>query len=336
MNYANNLSTARWFLNLVIVMVVMLLSVQGTPAQDSSSGLFGKTWTLTEMEGRKFSADKPNIIFDREQKRVSGSGGCNRFSGTVEIDGSKMKFSRLIITKMACLDAELQNVETTFLRLLETTTRFELQANTLQLYANDSLVLAFAEQTADSQTAVPAGTADLKGTSWQLVKFQSSDGQTLVPDDKSKYTITFGTDGRVSARIDCNRGSGTWKSAGPNQLEFGPLALTRAMCPPGSLHDRIAKDWSAVRSYLIKDGHLFLSLMADGGTYEFEPIGGSAAAGSAEARVTGTISYRQRIALTPTAVVEVKLLDVSRAGAQAITIAEQTIKPSWTASADFV
>jgi len=27
-----------------------------------------------------------------------------------------------------------------------------------------------------------------------------------------------------------------------------------------------------VRSYMIKDGHLFLSLMADGGTYEFEPI----------------------------------------------------------------
>jgi hypothetical protein len=26
-----------------------------------------------------------------------------------------------------------------------------------------------------------------------------------------------------------------------------------------------------VRSYVIKDGHLFLSLMADGGAYEFEP-----------------------------------------------------------------
>jgi heat shock protein HslJ len=80
---------------------------------------------------------------------------------------------------------------------------------------------------------------------------------------------------RMSARIDCNRGRGTWKSFGPNQLEFGPLALTRAMCPPESLHDRIVKDWGFVRSYVIKDGHLFLSLMADGGIYEFEPIGGS-------------------------------------------------------------
>ena len=114
--------------------------------------------------------------------------------------------------------------------------------------------------------------AGLGGTAWQLVKFQGSDDKTLTPDDKAKYTITFGTDGGVSARIDCNRGRGTWKPSGPNQLQFGPLALTRAMCPPGSLHDRIAKDWELIRSYTIRDGHLFLALMADGGIYEFEPL----------------------------------------------------------------
>ena len=82
------------------------------------------------------------------------------------------------------------------------------------------------------------------------------------------------------------RERGTWKSSGPNQLQFGPLALTRAMCPPGSLHDRIAKHWEFVRSYVIKDGHLFLSLMADGGIYEFEPMGGSK---PAAIKVTGRV-----------------------------------------------
>jgi heat shock protein HslJ len=219
------------------------------------------------MEERKFSADKPNIEFNRDQKRVSGSSGCNRFSGTFEIHGSMMKFSRIAATKMACLDVELQQVETTFLMLLETTTRFGVEGNTLRLYAIHGPVLVFGERAS-------TGSTDLNGTSWQLVKFQSSDEKTLVPDDKSKYTITFGSDGRVSARIDCNRGSGTWKSPGSNQLRLGPLMLTRAMCPPGSLHDRIVKDWSAVRSYAIRDGHLFLSLMADGGIYEFEPTSG--------------------------------------------------------------
>ena len=119
----------------------------------------------------------------------------------------------------------------------------------------------------------PAGTnpAPLAGTSWQLVRFQGGDGAVVTPDDGSKYTLTFSGDGAVAARIDCNRGRGTWKSASPGQLALGPLALTRAMCPPQSMHDRIVKQWSSIRSYVIKDKHLFLSLMADGGIYEFQP-----------------------------------------------------------------
>src|SRR5882724_9255831 len=88
-----------------------------------------------------------------------------------------------------------------------------------------ALTLAFlcgaCPQTSRQDTA-----SGLGGTSWQLVKFQSSDDKTLTPDDKSKYTIAFGTDGRGSR---CNRGSGTWKSAAPNQLQFGPMA-SRARC----------------------------------------------------------------------------------------------------------
>lgn len=112
----------------------------------------------------------------------------------------------------------------------------------------------------------------LAGTSWRLVKFQGSDEKTLTPDDGAKYTIEFADGGRLNARIDCNRGSGMWKSGGPNQLQFGPLALTRAMCAAPSMHDQIVKQWENIRSYVIKDGHLFLSLMADGGIYEFEAI----------------------------------------------------------------
>src|SRR5215831_11850711 len=113
--------------------------------------------------------------------------------------------------------------------------------------------------------------SDLRDTSWQLVKFAGGDDKILTPDDPAKYTVAFQSDGVVNVRIDCNRGHGTWKSSGPNQIELGRLALTRAMCPPAPLNERLAKDWQYVRSYVFKDGHLFLSLMADGGNYEFEP-----------------------------------------------------------------
>ena len=52
----------------------------------------------------------------------------------------------------------------------------------------------------------------LQGTSWHLVRFQGGDGTILTPDDRSKYTLQFGADRRLAARIDCNRGSGIWKT----------------------------------------------------------------------------------------------------------------------------
>ena len=42
--------------------------------------------------------------------------------------------------------------------------------------------------------------------------------------------------------------------------------------PAESLHDQIVKQWGHIRSYVLKDGHLYLSLTADGGIYEFEPV----------------------------------------------------------------
>ncbi len=132
----------------------------------------------------------------------------------------------------------------------------------------------------------PSAATRLSGTPWQLVRFQGGDGKVVTPDDRSKYTIDFGPDGRLAVRFDCNRGAGAWKASGPSQIEFGLLALTRAMCPPGSMHDQLVKHWSFVRSYVMRDGRLYLSLMADGGIYEFEPRTISEAAAGTTARFT--------------------------------------------------
>ena len=116
----------------------------------------------------------------------------------------------------------------------------------------------------------PVHLAGIGDTSWRLVKFQGGDGGVLTPDDKAKYTVAFTNSGDVTVRFDCNKGRGSWILNGPNQVRFGPLAITRTVCPPGSLHDHLVKQWSLIRSYTLKDGRLYLSLMADGGSYELE------------------------------------------------------------------
>ncbi len=107
----------------------------------------------------------------------------------------------------------------------------------------------------------------LSGTSWQLVKFQGPDESTFAPEDRSKYTITFGRDGRVVARVDCNRASSTWKVTANGKLQFGSWSRTNAKCDSGSLHDQIVSEGADVENFAIKDGHLFLSGMDGGGYY---------------------------------------------------------------------
>jgi para-nitrobenzyl esterase len=130
------------------------------------------------------------------------------------------------------------------------------------------LLAGCASPPASSPGAAPAG---LEGTSWRLVQINMSDGGTRPAIERSRYTIGFGTAGVLNVRFDCNRGRGSWTSSAPGNLEFGSLALTRALCPTGSLHDELVRQWPHVRSYLVKDGRLFLVLMADGGTIELEP-----------------------------------------------------------------
>lgn len=72
-------------------------------------------------------------------------------------------------------------------------------------------------------------------------------------------------------------------------------------------------------------GLIWVSLIAACGMPDYEKT--SPQQRSSSGMVSGTVSYRERIALPPDAVVEVVLLDVSGMDVAAVAIAEQTIDP---------
>lgn len=135
-------------------------------------------------------------------------------------------------------------------------------------------VLACLMFPACAQTSDP-----LAGTDWRLVDFQSMDDAigTIRPADPSAFTMRLDRDGTVSMRLDCNRATGSWSSepstdGESGRFEFGQLASTRALCPPPNLDERIVRDAQFVRGYVLRDGRLYLSLMADAGIYAWEPV----------------------------------------------------------------
>jgi putative lipoprotein len=239
----------------------------GTSRQESLQGTY---WRAVELAGASVPSLPPrreaHLVF-QPGGRFSGSDGCNRIMGSYTLKGEGVTFGQAGGTQMACPDTA--DVERRFRSALKGTSHWRIVGSRLELLGATGEPLAVFER--GQPAPPPVSASPLQGTTWQLVKFHGGDGTTLTPDDRTKYTLEFAAGGHLATRVDCNRGTGTWKATGSSQLDLGPLALTRVKCPEGSLHDQIVRQWTFIRSFLIKDGHLVLVLLADGGTYEFEP-----------------------------------------------------------------
>lgn len=104
--------------------------------------LEGTEWRLVDIGGQPSPAGAdstrhPGFTLLAEGRKVQGSAGCNRMTGTYKLDGEKLKFGPLATTRMACPDMQ---TETAFLKALGATTRYEVSGSSLTLYGADTAV----------------------------------------------------------------------------------------------------------------------------------------------------------------------------------------------------
>jgi heat shock protein HslJ len=107
-------------------------------------------------------------------------------------------------------------------------------------------------------TSADQARAQLVGVTWQLEAIERDSGGVVTVDDPSRYTARFREDGRVTVRSDCNLCAGTFH-LDKTALVIGPLACTRAACPPGSLDGAYEAALSTVSGFTVSDGTLVLA-----------------------------------------------------------------------------
>jgi para-nitrobenzyl esterase len=117
---------------------------------------------------------------------------------------------------------------------------------------------------------VAPGDALLTGTVWTWQGTQMRDSTRFTPDSPERYTLEFQPGGKLIVRADCNRGSASYLLDG-SALSFGPIALTRAMCPPGSKDADFLRGVQAVSGHLLHGGELELTLKSGAGSMRFAP-----------------------------------------------------------------
>jgi len=90
--------------------VIGLSSQSQCAAPPAGSATLENTyWKLASLRGQAVAPSterqrEAHLILQPAQRRVVGSGGCNRLSGAYTLDGERLAFSRAIGTMMACRD----------------------------------------------------------------------------------------------------------------------------------------------------------------------------------------------------------------------------------------
>ena len=107
---------------------------------ETGPSLYGKSWTLVRLNGQALDPQslRPQVRFDGN--RISGTTGCNQFSGTHERALGKSRFFNMMQTERACLAAvgDPMAVEAAFGAALSKVDQISLTANQLTLKSSTS------------------------------------------------------------------------------------------------------------------------------------------------------------------------------------------------------
>ena len=105
--------------------------VAGFTVAVGAQGLEGPTWRAEQINGSA-AAGAATTISIAPGGKVSGSGGCNRLTGSATIAGPSITFGPIASTRMACAPA-LMAQERSFLDALATARAFHIEGGRLTL-----------------------------------------------------------------------------------------------------------------------------------------------------------------------------------------------------------
>ncbi len=112
----------------------------GNPAQTRT--LENQAWILTQLGDQTLDSKMrqvPYIELLAKDKRVAGSGGCNRIMGGYQLAGDTLKFDKMAGTMMFC-EGVMDN-EQRFLKALSEVQRWSIEGDTLLLQDANQKVL---------------------------------------------------------------------------------------------------------------------------------------------------------------------------------------------------
>lgn len=111
----------------------LVLSLAACAGGAQPGGLAGTEWRLVEMDGQALPERPAATLAFNEPGKVTGSGSCNRFFGSVTVSGHQIGFSQVGATKMACMGPAGQ-LEPRYFSALQQAQRYEIKDSQLLIH----------------------------------------------------------------------------------------------------------------------------------------------------------------------------------------------------------
>ena len=113
----------------------------------NSNELTGTKWLLVSLNGTAVPVptgqSKPVTLEFGPDGQASGSGGCNSYGGTYQVQNSALTFGPLISTMMACADDTAMQQEAQYFKVLQASSQFTQTADQLVITDGSQQTLTF-------------------------------------------------------------------------------------------------------------------------------------------------------------------------------------------------
>lgn len=134
-------------LRMLFVIFSITVLVNACSSGDHLTQLVGTEWNVTSLLGKSLNAADitkglPSLNFS-DNGKLFGSTGCNSFTGSYKLEGTKLSLDPGAMTKMMCSD----NTEDVFLSAINQVTNVKLDGNTLNLLNGSNTVMSLIPKT---------------------------------------------------------------------------------------------------------------------------------------------------------------------------------------------
>ena len=164
------MSHIRLASSILTIGMITLLAVPAT-AQDEAAGPEARQWKLssyrvaTQLVGVPFGVSATLLL---DTGSASGSGGCNAFSGTYQLDGTSLAFGDVLATTLRLCPENVQTVEDAYLSALPAVAGWTVVDDWLRLVdAAGATVLTF------EVSSVALTDSELRGLAANLAALRS-------------------------------------------------------------------------------------------------------------------------------------------------------------------